>query len=184
MPAPPRHPTPPFNNLHPHDRKNTAVMGISISHMRNQSSGNHPGEQISSLHCVSINNTTIYSNEPVRVRPNPRPKRVVQIRSVQFRSVPLRQNKRNNKPNHKQFIIHESINTHSTKQDELPAAKQRKVADTNGRLLHDTAQMAHLSCVGQKAMDDVIRQNVEQETENSVNDVSAFISKNKMNDDF
>ena len=43
MPAPPRHPTPPFNNLHPHDRKNTAVMGISISHMRNQSSGNHPG---------------------------------------------------------------------------------------------------------------------------------------------
>ena len=93
-------------------------------------------------------------------------------------------NKRNNKPNHKQFIIHESINTHSTEQDELPAAKQRKVADTNGRLLHDTAQMAHLSCVGQKAMDDVIRQNVEQETENSVNDVSAFISKNKMNDDF
>ena len=54
MPAPPRHPTPPFNNLHPHDRKNTAVMGISISHMRNQSPGNHPGEQISSLHCVSI----------------------------------------------------------------------------------------------------------------------------------
>ena len=93
-------------------------------------------------------------------------------------------NKRNNKPNHKQLIIHESINTHSTEQDELPAAKQRKVADTNGRLLHDTAQMAHLSCVGQKAMDDVIRQNVEQETENSVNDVSAFISKNKMNDDF
>ena len=39
MPAPPRHPTPPFNNLHPHDRKNTAVMGISISHMRNQSPG-------------------------------------------------------------------------------------------------------------------------------------------------
>ena len=37
---------------------------------------------------------------------------------------------------------------------------------------------------GQKAMDDVIRQKVEQETENSVNDVSAFISKNKMNDDF
>ena len=183
MPAPPRHPTPPFNNLHPHDRKNTAVMGISISHMRNQSSGNHPGEQISSLHCVSINNTTIYSNGPVRVRPNPRPpKRVVQLSSVQFRSVP--KNKRNNKPNHKQSIIHESINTHSTEQDELPAAKQRKVADTNGRLLHDTAQMAHLSCVGQKAMDDVIRQNVEQETENSVNDVSAFISKNKMNDDF
>ena len=127
-----------------------------------------------------INNTTNYSNEPVRVRPNPRPQKGV----VPFRSVWFRQNKRNNKPNHKQFIIHESINTHSTKQDELPAAKQRKVADTNGRLLHDTAQMAHLSCVGQKAMDDVIRQNVEQEPENSVNDVSAFISKNKMNDDF
>ena len=123
MPAPPRHPTPPFNNLHPHDRKNTAVMGISISHMRNQSSGNHPGEQISSLHCVSINNTTIYSNGPVRVRPNPRPKRVVQIRSVQFRSVPLRQNKRNNKPNHQQFIIHESINTHSTKTRRTPRSE-------------------------------------------------------------
>ena len=153
--------------------------------MRNQSPGNHPGEQISSLHCVSINNTTIYSNGPVRVRPNPRPpQRVVQFSSVQFRSVPLRKNKRNNKPNHKQFIIHESINTHSTEQDELPAAKQRKVADTNGRLLHDTAQMAHLSCVGQKAMDDVIRQKVEKETEKSVTDVSALISKNKMNDDF
>ena len=180
MPRPPHHPTSPFNNLHPHDRKNTAVMGISISHMRNQSSGNHPGKQISSLHCVSINNTTIYSNEPVRVRPNPRP----QKRGSAVWSGLVPKNKRNNKPNHKQFIIHESINTHSTEQDELPAAKQRKVADTNGRLLHDTAQMAHLSCVGQKAMDDVIRQNVEQETENSVNDVSAFISKNKMNDDF
>ena len=77
MPPPPHHPTSPFNNLHPHDRKNTAVMGISISHMRNQSSGNHPGEQISSLHCVSINNTTNYSNEPVRVRPNPRPQKGV-----------------------------------------------------------------------------------------------------------
>ena len=42
MPAPPRHPTPPFNNLHPHDRKNTAVMGISISHMSNQSPGKSP----------------------------------------------------------------------------------------------------------------------------------------------
>ena len=180
MPAPPRHPTPPFNNLHPHDRKNTAVMGISISHMRNQSSGNHPGEQISSLHCVSINNTTIYSNEPVRVRPNPR----LQKRGSAVWSGLVPKNKRNNKPNHKQLIIHESINTHSTEQDELPAAKQRKVADTNGRLLHDTAQMAHLSCVGQKAMDDVIRQKVEKETEKSVTDVSAFISKNKMNDDF
>jgi len=59
-----------------------------------------------------------------------------------------------------------------------------KVADTNGRLLHVTAQMAHLSCVGQKAMDDVIRQKVEKETEKSVTDVSALISKNKMNDDF
>ena len=105
MPAPPRHTTPPFNNLHPHDRKNTAVMGISISHMRNQSPGNHPGEQISSLHCVSINNTTIYSNGPVRVRPNPRPKRVVQFSSVQFRSVPLRKSKRNKN------TIHESIHT-------------------------------------------------------------------------
>jgi hypothetical protein len=51
-------------------------------------------------------------------------------------------------------------------------------------LLHDTAQMAHLSSVGQKAMDDVIRQKVEKETEKSVTDVSALISKNKMNDDF
>ena len=101
MPAPPRHPTPPFNNLHPHDRKNTAVMGISISHMRNQSSGNHPGEQISSLHCVSINNTTIYSNEPVRVRPNPRP----QKRGSAVWSGLVPKNKRNKN------TIHESINT-------------------------------------------------------------------------
>ena len=119
MPAPPRHPTPPFNNLHPHDRKNTAVMGISISHMRNQSSGNHPGEQISSLHCVSINNTTIYSNEPVRVRPNPRP----QKRGSAVWSGLVPKNKRNNKPNHKQFIIHESINTHSTKTGRTPRSE-------------------------------------------------------------
>ena len=119
MPAPPRHPTPPFNNLHPHDRKNTAVMGISISHMRNQSSGNHPGEQISSLHCVSINNTTIYSNEPVRVRPNPRP----QKRGSAVWSGLVPKNKRNNKPNHKQFIIHESINTHSTKTRRTPRSE-------------------------------------------------------------
>ena len=86
MPAPPRHPTPPFNNLHPHDRKNTAVMGISISHMRINLRGNHLGEQISSLHCVSINYTTIYSNEPVRVRPNPRPQKgVVRSGLVWFR---------------------------------------------------------------------------------------------------
>lgn len=119
MPAPPRHPTPPFNNLHPHDRKNTAVMGISISHMRNQSSGNHPGEQISSLHCVSINNTTIYSNGPVRVRPNPRP----QKRGSAVWSGLVPKNKRNNKPNHKQFIIHESINTHSTKTRRTPRSE-------------------------------------------------------------
>ena len=42
MPAPPRHPTPPFNNLHPHDRKNMAVMGISISYMKQQSPGKSP----------------------------------------------------------------------------------------------------------------------------------------------
>ena len=39
MPRPPHHPTSPFNNLHPHGRKNTAVMGISISHMSIQSPG-------------------------------------------------------------------------------------------------------------------------------------------------
>ena len=42
MPPPPHHPTPRENNLHPHDRKNTAVMGISISHMINQSPGKSP----------------------------------------------------------------------------------------------------------------------------------------------
>ena len=30
---PPSHPTLRENNLHPHDRKSTAVMGISILHM-------------------------------------------------------------------------------------------------------------------------------------------------------
>jgi len=101
MPAPPRHPTSPFNNLHPHDRKNMAVMGISISSMRHQSPENHPGEKISSLLCVSINNTTIYSNEPVRVRPNPRPQKGV----VRSGLVWFRKNKSNKN------TIHESINT-------------------------------------------------------------------------
>ena len=180
MPAPPRHPTPPFNNLHPHDRKNTAVMGISISHMRNQSPGKSPrGTDLLSPLRLYQQHNDLFERTGAGATQSKTPKRGSAVWSG---LVP--KNKRNNKPNHKQFIIHESINTHSTEQDELPAAKQRKVADTNGRLLHDTAQMAHLSCVGQKAMDDVIRQNVEQETENSVNDVSAFISKNKMNDDF
>ena len=180
MPAPPRHPTPPFNNLHPHDRKNTAVMGISISHMKNQSPGksSRRTDLLSPLRLYQQHND-LFERTGAGATQSKTPKRGSAVWSG---LVP--KNKRNNKPNHKQFIIHESINTHSTEQDELPAAKQRKVADTNGRLLHDTAQMAHLSCVGQKAMDDVIRQNVEQETENSVNDVSAFISKNKMNDDF
>ena len=39
MPLPPDHPTPRGNNLHPRDRKNTAVMGISILHMGHQSPG-------------------------------------------------------------------------------------------------------------------------------------------------
>ena len=180
MPAPPRHPTPPFNNLHPHDRKNTAVMGISISHIRNQSPGKSSrGTDLLSPLRLYPQHNDLFERTGAGATQSKTPKRGSAVWSG---LVP--KNKRNNKPNHKQFIIHESINTHSTEQDELPAAKQRKVADTNGRLLHDTAQMAHLSCVGQKAMDDVIRQNVEQETENSVNDVSAFISKNKMNDDF
>ena len=180
MPAPPRHPTPPFNNLHPHDRKNMAVMGISISYMRHQSPGKSPRrtDLLPPLRLYNQHND-LFERTGAGATQSKTPKRGSAVWSG---LVP--KNKRNNKPNHKQFIIHESINTHSTEQDELPAAKQRKVADTNGRLLHDTAQMAHLSCVGQKAMDDVIRQNVEQETENSVNDVSAFISKNKMNDDF
>ena len=180
MPAPPRHPTPPFNNLHPHDRKNMAVMGISISYMKHQPPGKSPRrtDLLPPLRLYNQHND-LFERTGAGATQSKTPKRGSAVWSG---LVP--KNKRNNKPNHKQFIIHESINTHSTEQDELPAAKQRKVADTNGRLLHDTAQMAHLSCVGQKAMDDVIRQKVEKETENSVNDVSAFISKNKMNDDF
>ena len=180
MPAPPRHPTPPFNNLHPHDRKNTAVMGISISHMRHQSPGKSPrGTDLLSPLRLYQQHNDLFERTGAGATQSKTPKRGSAVWSG---LVP--KNKRNNKPNHKQFIIHESINTHSTKQDELPAAKQRKVADTNGRLLHDTAQMAHLSCVGQKAMDDVIRQKVEKETEKNATDVSAFISRNKMNDDF
>ena len=161
----------------PHDRKNTAVMGISTLHMRHQFPGKSPRgtDLLSPLRLYQQHNERTGAGATQSKTPK---------RGSAVWSGLVPKNKRNNKPNHKQFIIHESINTHSTEQDELPAAKQRKVADTNGRLLHDTAQMAHLSCVGQKAMDDVIRQNVEQETENSVNDVSAFISKNKMNDDF
>ena len=119
MSPPPHHPTSREDNLHPHDRKNTAVMGISISHMRNQSPGNHPGEQISSLHCVSINNTTNCSNEPVRVRPNPRPQKGVAWSGLVW----FRKSKRNNKPNHQQFTIHESINTHSTKTRRTPRSE-------------------------------------------------------------
>ena len=81
--------------------------------------GNHPGEQISSLHCVSINNTTNCSNEPVRVRPNPRPQKGVAWSGLVW----FRKSKRNNKPNHKQFIIHESINTHSTKTGRTPRSE-------------------------------------------------------------
>ena len=54
-----------------------------------------------SLFCVSINNTTIYSNEPVRVRPNPRPQKGV----VRSGLVWFRKNKSNKN------TIHESINT-------------------------------------------------------------------------
>ena len=72
MPAPPRHPTPPFNNLHPHDRKNTAVMGISISHMSIQSPGksSRGTDLLSPLRLYQQHNDLF--EQPVRVRPNPR----------------------------------------------------------------------------------------------------------------
>ena len=129
--------------------------------------------------------TTNSSNGPVRVRPNPRPpKRVVQFSSVQFRSVPLRKSKRNNKPNHQQFIIHESINTHSTKTRRTPRSEATQSRRHQWKIAPRHRADGPPVLRRTKAMDDVIRQNAEQETENSVNDVSAFISKNKMNDDF
>ena len=111
-PAPPSHPpreqpTSPRPQEHGgHGDINFYIWDINLP-------GNHPGEQISSLHYISINNTTNCSNEPVRVRPNPRPQKGV----VWFGLVWFRKSKRNNKPNHKQFIIHESIK--AQQQDEL-----------------------------------------------------------------
>ena len=117
-PAPPSHPpreqpTSPRPQEHGgHGDINFYIWDINLP-------GNHPGEQISSLHCVSINNTTNCSNEPVRVRPNPRPQKGVAWSGLVW----FRKSKRNNKPNHKQFIIHESINTHSTKTGRTPRSE-------------------------------------------------------------
>lgn len=119
MPAPPRHPTPPFNNLHPHDRKNTAVMGISISHMRHQSPGKSPRrtDLLSPLRLYQQHND-LFERTGAGATQSKTPKRGSAVWSG---LVP--KNKRNNKPNHKQFIIHESINTHSTKTRRTPRSE-------------------------------------------------------------
>ena len=89
-----------------------------------------------SLFCVSINNTTIYSNEPVRVRPNPRP----QKRGSAVWSGLVPKNKRNNKPNHKQFIIHDTMSFSLAHMTTSTRNKQnRGAASAVGRSRFETA---------------------------------------------
>ena len=103
-------------NLHPRGRKSTAVTGIPTLYIGSQTPEKFSRGTDPPTSCVSINNTT---NEPVRVRPNPRPPKGIFCSGLVW----FRKSKRNNKPNHKQFIIHESINTHSTKTRRTPRSE-------------------------------------------------------------
>ena len=85
-------------NLHPRGRKSTAVTGIPTLYIGSQTPEKFSRGTDPPTSCVSINNTT---NEPVRVRPNPRPQKGV----VRSGLVWFRKSKRNKK------TIHESINT-------------------------------------------------------------------------
>ena len=98
MPAPPRHPTPPFNNLHPHDRKNTAVMGISISHMRNQSPGksSRGTDLLSPLRLYQQHNER--TGAGATQSKTPKKGSSVQFSSVPISSAPKKQKKQQTKP--------------------------------------------------------------------------------------
>ena len=101
MPAPPRHPTPPFNNLHPHDRKNTAVMGISISHMRHQSPGKSPRgtDLLSPLRLYQQHNDLFErTGEGATQSKTPTKGSSVQFSSVPFSSAPKKQKKQKYHP--------------------------------------------------------------------------------------
>ena len=135
MPAPPRHPTPPFNNLHPHDRKNTAVMGISISHMSDQSPGKSsrrtdllPPLRLYQQHNDLFERTgagatqTKTSKRGSAVWSGLVPKK---LKQQKHRTRHHLQNKRRNfsKTNHTRFIIHESINTYRSGRNRTPCTE-------------------------------------------------------------
>jgi len=100
MPAPPRHPTPPFNNLHPHGRKNTAVMGISISHMRHQSPGKSPRgtDLLSPLRLYQQHNDLFERTGAGATQSKTQKGSSDQISSVPFSSAPAKQKKQQTKP--------------------------------------------------------------------------------------
>ena len=76
MPAPPRHPTPPFNNLHPHDRKSTAVMGIPILHMVHQFHGKSSrGTGLSSPLCLCQQHNELFERTGAGATQSKTPKR-------------------------------------------------------------------------------------------------------------
>ena len=100
MPAPPRHPTPPFNNLHPHDRKNTAVMGISISYMRHQSPGKSPRrtDLLSPLRLYNQHNDLFQRTGAGATQSKTQKGSSDQISSVPFSSASAKQKKQQTKP--------------------------------------------------------------------------------------
>ena len=138
MPAPPRHPTPRENNLHPHDRKNTAVMGYHFLHMGHQSPGksSRGTDLLSPLRLYQQHNERTGAGATQSKTPK-------RGSSVPFGLVPKKQKKQKHrtrhhlqhkrrnflKTNHKQFTIHESIHTHRTRTRRTPpteAAQNRQ----------------------------------------------------------
>ena len=93
MPRPPHHPASPFNNLHPHGRKSTAVMGISISHMRNQSPGksSRGTDLLSPLRLYQQHNER--TGAGATQSKTPKKGSSVQFSSVPFSSAPEKQKK-------------------------------------------------------------------------------------------
>ena len=101
MPAPPRHPTPPFNNLHPHDRKNMAVMGISISYMKHQPPGKSPRrtDLLPPLRLYNQHNDLFErTGEGATQSKTPTKGSSVQFSSVPISSAPKKQKKQQTKP--------------------------------------------------------------------------------------
>ena len=102
-PAPPSHPdpTPRVSNLHPHDRKSTAVMGISILHMGHQSPGKSPRgtDLLSPLRLYQQHNDLFErTGEGATQSKTPKKGSSVQFSSVPISSAPKKQKKQQTKP--------------------------------------------------------------------------------------